>query len=84
MRAPIACLALLSALLLTTGCKSVGPPLQTVAHVDLARYMGDWYVIANIPYFAEKGCFDSVESYALRADGEVLLRRLLAMLHGNV
>ncbi len=33
--------------------------------------MGDWYVIANIPYFAEKDCFDSVESYALRSDGDI-------------
>ena len=33
--------------------------------------MGDWYVIANIPYFAEKDCFDSVESYALRDDGDI-------------
>ena len=29
------------------------PELRTVPHVDLPRYMGDWYVIANIPYFAE-------------------------------
>jgi apolipoprotein D and lipocalin family protein len=49
----------------------MGKPLQTVPHVDLPRYMGDWYVIANIPYFAEKGCFDSVESYALRPDGDI-------------
>ena len=33
--------------------------------------MGDWFVIANIPYFAEKDCFDSIESYALRADGDI-------------
>ena len=46
-------------------------PLQTVAHVELNRYMGDWYVIANIPYFAEKNCFDSIESYALRPDGKI-------------
>lgn len=46
-------------------------PLRTVPHVDLPRYMGDWYVIANIPYFAEKNCFDSIESYALRADGNI-------------
>jgi apolipoprotein D and lipocalin family protein len=49
----------------------MGKPLQTVPHVDLPRYMGDWYVIANIPYFAEKNCFDSVESYALRPDGDI-------------
>jgi apolipoprotein D and lipocalin family protein len=31
-----------------------GVPLQTVP-VDLPRYMGRWYIIANIPYFAERG-----------------------------
>jgi apolipoprotein D and lipocalin family protein len=46
-------------------------PLRPVLHVDLPRYMGDWYVIANIPYFAEKNCLDSIESYALRADGKI-------------
>jgi len=45
--------------------------LRTVPHVDLKRYMGDWRVIAEIPYFAEKGCVDSVESYALRPDGTI-------------
>jgi len=49
---------------LTLGCTSMNEPLQTVAHVDLPRYMGDWYVIANIPYFAEKNCY-SIESYAV-------------------
>lgn len=56
---------------LTAGCSSMKPELRTVPHVDLPRYMGDWYVIANIPYFAEKDCFDSVESYALREDGDI-------------
>ena len=46
-------------------------PLQPVAKVDLPRYMGDWHVIANIPYFAERNCLDSVESYALRSDGDI-------------
>ena len=31
------------------------PPTQLAANVDLDRYMGKWYIIANIPYFAEKG-----------------------------
>src|ERR1700733_15809879 len=56
---------------LATGCPPVKDPLRTVPHVDLPRYMGDWYVIANIPYFAEKDCVDSIESYALRADGDI-------------
>jgi apolipoprotein D and lipocalin family protein len=50
---------------------STGSPLRTVDHVDLPRYMGDWYVIANIPYFAEKNCVDSIESYRLRDDGNI-------------
>ena len=53
------------------GCASVKAPLKTAPYVDLQRYMGDWYVIANIPYFAEKNCFDSIESYALRPDGNI-------------
>ena len=56
---------------ITAGCAATKAPLQTVPHVDLPRYMGDWYVIANIPNLAENNCFDSVESYALRADGNI-------------
>jgi len=26
-------------------------PIHTVEKVDLKRFMGDWYVIANIPTF---------------------------------
>lgn len=62
---------LIAAIGVAIGCSSMNPPLQTVPHVDLPRYMGDWYVIANIPYFAEKNCVDSVESYALRPDGDI-------------
>jgi apolipoprotein D and lipocalin family protein len=46
-------------------------PLRTVPRVDLHRYMGDWRVIANIPYFGEKNCVDSIESYGLRSDGRI-------------
>ena len=46
-------------------------PLRTVPKVDLPRFMGDWRVIANIPYFAERGNVDSIESYQLRADGKI-------------
>jgi apolipoprotein D and lipocalin family protein len=45
--------------------------MKTVEHVDLDRYMGDWYVIANIPNRAEKNCVDSLETYELRADGRI-------------
>lgn len=63
-----------TALLALSGCVSMGGesrPLRPVAYLDLPRYMGGWFVIANIPYFAEKDCFDSVEGYALRSDGRI-------------
>ncbi|MFL6547067.1 MAG: lipocalin family protein [Povalibacter sp.] len=55
-----------------TGCATdPAKALKPVDQVDIPRYMGDWHVIANIPYFAERDCYDSVESYALRSDGRI-------------
>ena len=45
------------------------PPLQAVGYVDVERYMGRWYVIANIPYFAERGNLAPYVVYTLRPDG---------------
>jgi apolipoprotein D and lipocalin family protein len=78
MRDRFCLLRMLAALALLTlgGCASMmggasSRPLRPVAHIDLPRYMGGWFVIANIPYFAEKDCFDSVEGYALLPDGRI-------------
>ena len=63
--------------LLSAGCSNGSSnmkrtqPLRTVSHVDIPKYMGDWRVIANIPYFAERGCVDSIESYGLNPDGSI-------------
>lgn len=46
-------------------------PLPAVAHVDLPRFMGDWYVIASIPTFLEKNAYNAVESYRIEADGTI-------------
>lgn len=51
-------------------CSST-PTIPTVPHVDLERFMGKWYVIANIPTFVEKGAYNAVESYKLDPDGTV-------------
>jgi len=63
----------LSATLLMTGCASK-PPLAPVDHVDLDRFMGDWYVIANIPTFVEKGAHNAVENYTMNDDGTIATR----------
>jgi apolipoprotein D and lipocalin family protein len=47
------------------------PPMPVVDHVDLPRFMGDWYVIANIPTFIERGAHNAVENYRLDADGTI-------------
>jgi apolipoprotein D and lipocalin family protein len=55
-----------------SGC-SAGryPPLATVEHVDLQRFMGKWYVIANIPTSIERDAYNAVESYELASDGTI-------------
>lgn len=70
-------LALIALLSVTglAGCASGPPsgmqPVALVQHVDLPRFMGDWYVIANIPTFLEKGAHNAKDSYRLDADGSI-------------
>lgn len=60
------------AALALTGCSHrKTSPLRTVPHVDLDRYLGRWYVIANIPYFLEKGKVASYDTYTRRPDGKL-------------
>lgn len=41
------------------------PTIATVENLDLERFMGDWYVVGNIPTFLERGAHNAVESYTL-------------------
>jgi apolipoprotein D and lipocalin family protein len=61
---------MLSALNLA-GCRSEHPPIALAADVDLERFMGDWYVIANIPTRLEREAYGAVESYRLAPDGTI-------------
>lgn len=45
--------------------------LVSQADVDLARYMGRWWVIGHVPYFAERGKVATADIYALREDGRI-------------
>lgn len=45
--------------------------VPVVDHVDIDKFMGDWYVIAHIPTFIEKIAYNAVETYALNADGTI-------------
>ena len=47
------------------------PTIKTVDYVDLEKFSGNWYVIANIPTFIEKNAYNAVESYKLDDDGTI-------------
>lgn len=59
--------------LLLVGCQGrvLRPPIALAPKVDIPRMMGDWYVIANIPTFIEKGAHNAVESYHRDPDGTI-------------
>jgi apolipoprotein D and lipocalin family protein len=65
-----------AAVALLAACQSAStarelPPLELAPAVDIPRFMGDWYVIANIPTFLEKGAHAAKESYRLEPDGTI-------------
>lgn len=64
----------LSLAALLSACAAKMPAMPAVDYVDLDRFMGDWYVIANIPTFLEKGAHNAVESYSMNADGTIATR----------
>ena len=71
---PAAALALAAMALLAACATSPSAgrsPVALAPNVDLPRFMGDWYVIANIPTFLEKGAHNAKDSYRLDADGTI-------------
>jgi apolipoprotein D and lipocalin family protein len=64
-----------AAVTLVAGCASgsgkAGAPVPLASDVDIPRYMGAWYVIANIPTWPERGARDAVETYTQAPDGHI-------------
>ncbi|NLV41689.1 MAG: lipocalin family protein [Candidatus Hydrogenedentes bacterium] len=52
------------------GCVCANPP-ETVAAVDINRYMGLWYEIAKYPFFFERGLVGVTAEYSLNENGTV-------------
>jgi apolipoprotein D and lipocalin family protein len=65
-------LGAISCALAIAGCATTGrgaiPPHPSV---DLQRFMGDWYVIANIPTRLERTAHNAIESYRIDVDGTI-------------
>ncbi|WP_310035385.1 lipocalin family protein [Paraburkholderia graminis] len=79
MRIPMACLVAFMAFL--TGCVH-GPAPEPDAHalvsactagapIDLQRYMGRWYVIADTPFLSEHDYVGNYDEWTLRTDGTI-------------
>jgi apolipoprotein D and lipocalin family protein len=65
-------LLVLSLITLLSACGSQNlKPIDTVEHVDLKRFMGEWYVIANIPTFIETDAYNAIETYEMNEDGSI-------------
>ena len=82
--------ALLAALL--PGCAGPSPgvatdarPVNAVAQVDLARYVGRWYEIAAYPMAFQRRCVgDTTAEYTLRTDGRIGVRNRCRTSTGHV
>jgi len=56
--------------MLNSGCRS-RPPIRQADFVDLDRFMGDWYVVANVPTFFERNAWNALETYEMLDDGRI-------------
>jgi apolipoprotein D and lipocalin family protein len=73
-------------LLLLAGCGGRHPPLPTVEHVDVERYLGTWYEIARYPAPFQEGCVATSANYSAREGGgiRVVNRCLVDSLDGEL
>lgn len=59
-------------LLVLVGCSTAPPAgVQAVTPFDAPRYMGQWYAIARLDHWFERGLSRVSAQYALQADGSV-------------
>ena len=71
MKLPKSLLLACAVMINASACATRLPPITPVAHVDLPRFMGNWYVIATIPTRFEKTAYNALEVYTLKPNGDV-------------
>lgn len=64
-------IAVIASALLLSSCATAKMPTANPEPIDLQRFMGEWHVIAHVPYFAEKGDVASVDEYRLKSPGKI-------------
>lgn len=65
--------ALLIILLLSGLGVNAYPELETAQHVDLERYLGQWYAVAEIPQWFNRRCVGTKAHYSLADDGSIMV-----------
>jgi apolipoprotein D and lipocalin family protein len=66
-------MGLVALALTSAGCATTTPSPQPLLapHVDLTRFMGDWYVLSCIPLWPEREAHNALESYRLDEQGSI-------------
>ena len=80
LRRTIHILLLVAAVIVMSACGNV--PLKAVEHVEIPRYMGDWYVLGHIPTSGEADAWNGVESYRLRPGSKDVVEVTFTFRHG--
>ena len=63
---------LIVSLIMLNACQTTPTdPIEVASPLDLDRFMGQWYVIANIPTFPEKGAYNAIEAYRRAGPNEI-------------
>lgn len=63
---------MMASALSTPAAGDAAEPLPVVTHVDLARYLGEWYEIRKIPNRFQSQCAgNTTATYSLREDGRL-------------
>ncbi len=63
--------AFLAGFAMVAPSRAADKPLETVASVDLERYLGRWYEIASYPAWFQKNCTAVTADYSLRENGRI-------------
>jgi len=58
-------------ILFFTGCVGIPENVEPVANFKLEKYLGEWYEIARLDHFFERGLTRITANYSLRDDGGV-------------
>lgn len=78
-------LALLSPLAASAQTSAPPEPLQTIARLDVGRYLGTWYEIAKYPNRFQRQCVaDTSALYRLRDDGQLDIINRCRQANGEV